>query len=57
MISEVSPGAAGEGEGLWQGEVCIVSPPGHSAPPGGGVSPGRSVLVSAEQLCGPGAFG
>lgn len=35
MISEGSPGAAGEGEGVWQG--CAVFPPGHSASPGGGV--------------------
>lgn len=54
MISEVSPGAAGEDEGMWQGEVCVVFSPGHSATSGAGVCPGRFVLVSAEQFCAPG---
>lgn len=54
MISEVSPGAAGEGEGMSQEDVC-VSPFGHSAAPGGGKSPGRFVLVTAGHCCGPGA--
>lgn len=48
MISEVFPGAACEDKGMWQGEVCVV------LPPGGGVSPERCVLVSAEQFCAPG---
>lgn len=51
MISEVSPGAAGEDEGMWQGEVCVVFSPGHSA------TPGRFVLVSAEQFCALGRRG